>query len=50
MVTDLQISSKQCEKFVKGNRTITTVVCNKELRELKLQFDSNGGKSDRTVY
>lgn len=39
-VPELEISSKQREGFVKGNRTIT-VVCNKELRELELQFVSN---------
>lgn len=33
---------QQCEGFVKGNRTITTVMCNKELRELELQLVSNG--------
>lgn len=41
MVTELQISSKQYKRFVKGNRTVTTVVCNTEIRELKLQFDSH---------
>ena len=41
MVTELQISSKQCKRFVQGNRTITAV-CNKEWQELELQFDSNG--------
>lgn len=41
-MTELQICSKKHERFVKGNKTAATVVCNKELRELKLQFDNNG--------